>query len=107
MSVATLAVMRPSPRPVGERSKSHQSPRPRIPSTRQSCRLESKLILALAWLIPTKTAIHLITDDHSPLNLFGFPSMLSIFGYKSPVITAKQERICEEQTRMVITSQQI
>lgn len=40
---------------------------------------------ALAWFIPTKTATHRITLDHSLLNLCGSPRCRSMQGYNNPI----------------------
>lgn len=44
---------------------------------------------ALAWFIPTKTATHRITLDHSLLNLCGSPRCLSMHGYNNPIAAVK------------------
>ncbi len=74
-------------------------PRPRPikkpPQTDGHCRkrqrkleIVGKINLAEAWLIPTKTARHRITLDHSTLQHGNFPRRLSIQGYSRPTMTA-------------------
>lgn len=46
---------------------------------------------ALAWLIPTNTATHRITLDHSRLNLWGSPSLLSMQGYSTPIMAVEDK----------------
>lgn len=54
---------------------------------------EWKKDTALAWLIPTNTAIHLMTLDHSPLWESGLliDRWRSRHGYRSPINTRKKE----------------
>lgn len=54
----------------------------------------------LAWLMPTNTAMHLITLAHSLLNLCGSPKWLSRQGYSRPT-TAEEQK----QTQNVEVSQ--
>lgn len=44
----------------------------------------------LAWLMPTNTAMHLITLAHSLLNLCGSPKWLSRQGYSRPTTAVEQ-----------------
>lgn len=45
---------------------------------------------ALAWLMPTNTAMHLMTLAHSLLNLWGSPRWLSMQGYSRPTTAAER-----------------
>lgn len=48
---------------------------------------------ALAWLMPTKTAMQRITLAHSRLNLCGSPRWWSKQGYKRPTTAEERENI--------------
>lgn len=56
---------------------------------------EWKKDTALAWLIPTNTAIHLMTLDHSPLCESGLliDRWRSRHGYRSPINTRKKHEV--------------
>lgn len=57
----------------------------------------------LAWLMPTNTAMHLMTLAHSLLNLWGSPRWLSRQGYSRPTTAARrntQTRISQDKLKI-------
>lgn len=61
---------------------------------------------ALAWLMPTNTAMQRMTLAHSRLNLCGSPRWLSRYGYNKPTTAAetKRQNVSTNQLRCAINS---
>lgn len=85
--MATSAVRMLRPKPPCVRSHSHHRLTDR--STRDSAGCQSlwSSILALAWLIPTKSAMHFMTSDQW-WGIVSSPSLWSRHGYSRPTDTA-------------------
>lgn len=71
----------PPPDPSGRQPDEHRA------STQSKQQVKDT---ALAWLMPTKTAMQRMTLAHSRLNLWGSPRWLSMQGYSRPTTAARE-----------------
>lgn len=85
--MATSAVRMLRPKPPCVRSHSHQRLTERSTRDSAGCQSLCSSILALAWLIPTKSAMHFMTSDQWR-GIVSSPSLWSRHGYSNPTETA-------------------